>query len=104
MKYLICLMFLLLASCAKSSGNEPDSRPYVYAVPDASCTYHMTGARTFCNGINTSVVAYDCGVRNGRHCWFFEHTPDAMDANHYEDAVCVLPNTSGDECASIVNN
>lgn len=95
----LVLIALAFSSCAKESHQAPQSSaPVLASAP--SCVFYVSGSRTFCNGVNTTSDAYDCGMSEGKHCWKFVHTPDVNDAGSYEDFVCVEPFSSGDECAN----
>lgn len=95
---IIVLITVMFSSCAKESHQDSPAATAVESAP--SCVLYLTGSRTFCNGVNTTASAYDCGMHDGKRCWKYIHTPDSNDASPYEDFVCVEPFSSGDECAN----
>lgn len=76
MRLILILLTLTLIACGEES---PKTNSLTSAtIPDNNCTFYSAGTRLFCNGVETSVEAYDCGYRDeGRRFWYFVHHPDS---------------------------
>lgn len=73
---LICICCIIMSACAKThkdtNQSEGPSQPLQSTIPDSLCRWMASGMHEFNDRALLYTSAYDCGVREGKQCWYFE--------------------------------
>jgi hypothetical protein len=92
--FFISHAFIFLAACGHGKSENEVSLS-VASIPDANCHIYTEGglpngegSHQFINGPLTQAQAWDCGIRDGKRCFYFIHYSDSTYPIEYHDTIC----------------